>query len=147
MTSDCIEHAINKAYDEHSRLIANLNRLREAEECVRAGVARFGGSTAVVCVPGFGVFVEWKFDLDDFRESASLIQFIEDWTPLGLQCVRTSDWAILGQRDYQFAHSKTADRIINLSCSLKSGSACKRVIKGYSQPEPIYGFECPELPA
>jgi hypothetical protein len=140
-----IEQAIETQFDDHTRIVRQLQALREHYKCATAAVERFGGKVSI-----------WHFfkndpprlDLDvrlrDFREAAPIIEFIEDWRPPGfkLECTGSHDLPDFGARDFSFG------RQFKLCCKLRDdGSAtCKAIVVGYKEPEPIYEFDCGDAP-
>ena len=115
------------------RAEARLKDIRALEAKINEGVARFGGD--VYCADyGCGYRVYWKLLIDDFREAAPLIEYLEAFAG---EC-SSRDWAEYRQRDFTFP-------LISLSCCLKSeAEACRVVVVGHKAPEPIFAFECAE---
>lgn len=138
MTSK-VEAEIVKAFDDHCRAVARLRALYECERLVVAGVGRFGGHYVVHRFwLNEAPRIVWYVPVKDFRAAAPMIEFIEGWTTAGLECKRTSDYGQLSHRDFHFGP-------LQLTCELAADSTnCRRVIKGYAAPEPIYEFECEE---
>lgn len=136
-----VELELRKSFDEHAARVKFLQQLYEHERLVTAGIARFGGTYYV------NVFwldkapeITWLLSVASFREAEPIIEFIEGWRLSGfaLECKRTNDYTNLSHRDFLFPG-------LRLTCELKSDSdACRRVIVGMTDPEPIYEFQCEE---
>src|SRR5574337_166831 len=115
------------------RAAARLKDIRAQKAKINEGIARFGGD--VYCADyGAQYLVYWTLHVDDFREAAPLIEYLEAFAG---EC-SSRDWAQFRQRDFTFP-------LISLSCYLKSeAEACRVVVVGHKAPEPIFAFECAE---
>lgn len=138
-----IDIAIDAQFDLHTKSVQRLESLREIARMAEAGAARFGGNAHIYGDGGafWPYSIQWQVTVADFRDAVPLIEFIEGWTPAGLECTETKDWPDLyiAQREFCFGPN------FSICCPLRSDSvACRAVIKGYKEPEPIYEFECAE---
>lgn len=145
-----IDKAIEQAFESHARHIKQLHERREPLRMAEAFVARFGGGVQEWAIPDYGVWIE--IPIDSFAEVEPMIQFIEDWRPLGVECVRTEDEPSNGVRNYLFAapgsryvsQFSAACRLVLKGCIKADATGCRRVIVGYDVPEPSpkYAIEC-----
>lgn len=145
-----IDKAIEDAFEAHALRIKRLQERREPLRMAEAFVARFGGDIQTWAVSDYGVWIE--IPIDTFAEVEPMIQFIEDWRPLGVECVATNDEPSNGVRNYLFAapgsrgvsQFTSACRFVLKGCIKADGTGCRRVIVGYDVPEPTpkYAIEC-----
>lgn len=136
-----VERKIEELIDHHWATVAHLRTLYEAERCVSAGTARYGGKVSVFRAFHDGLNVQfrvvWEVTLESFRDALPLLEFVEDWRPPMFQFAITRDYPTLGQREFK-------SRNLEIWCTLRDASegACRAVVVGFREPEPIMEFVC-----
>jgi len=136
---DLIDEAIMEAEAVMKRTVAKLNSTRPYLRVCEEGKAKFGGTFRLASWGNYVKFI-WTVDVKDFRETAPIIEWLQD--DCYLTCDSTVDqptWGS-GQREYNFSP------FLQLEADLATDATCKRVVVGYEPvaPRPIYKFECPD---